>query len=298
MGDPKISVIMSTYNPLGDGKVKGAVESVLAQTCRDFEFLICDDGSGEEGARLLEELAGWDARIRLLRNGERRGLAYGLNRCIREARGAYLARMDDDDFSLPERFQAQLDYLEGHPEVSFVGCNAKLMDEERIWGRRRMPERPSERDFLQYSPYIHPTVMFRRSVFQGREGYRAGTMRGEDLELFMRLAGEGLCGVNLQQELFCYREDRGSYQRRTVRSRLDEVGIRCRGYRKLGLLFPAGWLCALRPLAAGCVPPGLLYRLKAYSHRRYREEGESVQDAKGRGEQAKMADLSPPVGEG
>ncbi len=276
MSSPKISVIMSTYNPSRDGGLREAVQSVLEQTYPDFEFLICDDGSGEEGAVLLEELGAKDARIRLLKNRERKGLACGLNRCIREARGSYLARMDDDDISLPDRFRVQLDYLEGHPEAAFVGCNAKLMSRNRIWGSRRMPERPSERDFLRYSPYIHPTVMFRRSVFQGREGYRTDTVRGEDLELFMRLAGEGLRGVNLQQELFCYREDRDSYQRRTARSRLDEVKIRCRGYGRLGILFPAGWLCALRPLAACCVPPGLLYRLKTGRHQRYGEEGDGM----------------------
>lgn len=266
MEKPKISVIMSTYDPPGDGRLQGAVQSVLGQTCQDFDFLICDDGSGEENAKLLEETAAQDPRIRLLRNRERRGLAYGLNRCIREARGSYLARMDDDDLCLPERFRVQLDYLEGHPETAFVGCNVKLISGDHIWGSRRMPERPSRKDFLRYSPYIHPTVMFRRGVFQGREGYREGTMRGEDLELFMRLEEEGIWGVNLQQELFCYREDRDSYRRRTVRSRLDEAWIRCRGYGRLGILFPAGWLCALRPLAACCVPPGLLYRLKTGSH--------------------------------
>lgn len=273
MDGPKISVLMSTYNPSRDGGFLEAVQSVLGQTYEDFEFLICDDGSGEEGAGLLEKTASQDSRIRLLRNRERRGLAYGLNHCIREARGSYLARMDDDDLCLPERFQVQLEYLEGHPETAFVGCNAKLMSEDCIWGSRRMPERPSERDFLKYSPYIHPTVMFRRSVFQGREGYRTDTVRGEDLELFMRLAGEGIQGVNLQEELFCYREERDSYQRRTVRSRLDEVKIRCRGYGRLGILFPVGWLCALRPLAAACVPPGILYQLKAG---RSQEDGNGV----------------------
>lgn len=263
MKDPKVSVVMSTYNPSRDGGFPEAVQSVLGQTYGDFEFLICDDGSGEEGARLLEETASQDPRIRLLRNRGRRGLAYGLNRCIGEARGSYLARMDDDDLCLPGRFQAQLEYLEGHPEAAFVGCNAKLMGQGRMWGHRRMPEKPAKEDFLKFSPYIHPTVMFRRGVFQGREGYRADTVRGEDLELFMRLAGEGIQGANLQEELFCYREGKESYQRRTVRSRLDEVGIRYRGYVGLGILFPVGWLCALRPLAAACVPPGMLYRLKA-----------------------------------
>ncbi len=271
MSVPKISVVMSTYDPSGDRGIREAVRSVLWQTYGDFEFLICDDGSGEEGAALLEELAAGDRRIRLLRNRERMGLAYGLNRCISEARGSCLARMDDDDICLPERFRLQLEYLEGHPEAGFVGCNAKLMGQGRIWGSRQMPERPQKKDFLRYSPYIHPTVMFRREVFQGREGYREGTVRGEDLELFMRLAWEGVQGVNLQQELFCYREERDSYQRRTVKSRLDEVGIRYRGYERLGILFPAGWLCALRPLAAACVPSGILYRL-----RRGRDAGRDI----------------------
>ena len=219
-------------------------------------------------------------RIRLIGGGSNRGLGYSLNLCIRAAKGKYLARMDDDDICAPERLRIQAAYLERHPEIDFVGCNAGLIGREGVWGHRRMPELPKKKDFLRYSPYIHPAVMFRRSLFEGRSLYRTNTRRGEDYELFMRLTAEGCQGYNLQKELFFYREDEESYRRREWGSRLDEVKIRRDGFRRLGLLLPWGWLYVLRPLAAGCVPCTLVPMLKKASseilinQNRKMEEGE------------------------
>lgn len=278
MAIPKISVIMSTYNPGSCPYLREAVLSVLNQTYTDFEFIICDDGSGEEALALLRELASKDSRIRLIKNEGNGGLAHGLNRCIAEAAGKYLARMDDDDICLPERLQIQYEYLEKHPETDFVGCNARLIDREGDWGCRKMPEQPEKKDFLRFSPYIHPAVMLRRSVFDGREAYRTDTVRGEDYELFMRLTEQGFRGCNIQQELFCYRENQDSYKKRKLGSRLDEVKIRGRGFARLGILLPVGWLYVLRPLAAGCIPPGLLYKVRKVHHRRDGElEYEKIQ---------------------
>lgn len=281
MAIPKISVIMSTYNSGPCPYLREAVMSVLNQTYTDFEFIICDDGSGEEALTLLRELSEKDSRIRLISNRKNGGLAQGLNRCIAEAGGKYLARMDDDDVSLPERLRVQCEYLENHPETDFVGCNATLINREGGWGRRKMPEKPEKKDFLRFSPYIHPAVMLRRSIFEGQEAYRTDTVRGEDYELFMRLTEQGFRGYNIQQELFCYRENQDSYKKRGITSRFDEVKIRGRGFAQLGILLPIGWLYVFRPLAAGCIPPGLLYRIRKVHHRR---DGESANETGYRGD--------------
>lgn len=272
---PKISVIMCTYNPVMN-YLRESVLSVLNQSEDDFEFLIYDDGSGQETLALLRELAAGDFRIRLILSRENRGLAWGLNRCIAEAEGSYLARMDDDDISLPERFQVQAEYLDRHPEIDFAGCNVRLIDGEGGWGLRKMPERPEKRDFLRFSPYVHPAVMFRRSIFDGGRVYRTDTVRGEDYELFMRLTAQGFRGCNIQRELFCYRENSASYKKRKPAARVDEIRIRAGGFAQLGVMFPVGWLYVLRPLAAGCIPSGLLYRIRKIHHRR---DGEAEYEA-------------------
>lgn len=260
----RVSVIMGIYNQQNKEQLQAAVRSVLMQTFRQFEFIIYNDGSDEAVSDELRMLSGMDERIRFIDNPVNHGLAYSLNSCIDVARGEYIARMDGDDICMPERLRVQYEYLERHPETAFVGCNAGLLDDSGTWGVRRMPEHPAAKDFLRYSPFIHPTVMIRKRVLQDAQGYRATkeTLRCEDYELFMRLWRLGYTGCNLQQELFLYREDRASYQKRKMCYRMDEMKLRYRNFKELHLLFPLGWAYVLRPLAAALVPDEMIYGVK------------------------------------
>ena len=262
----KVSVIMSVYNPGDFSQVRLAVESILDQTLEDLEFLIYDDGSDQGTGKLLRELAGKDDRIRLLGGGENKGIAAGLNACIRQSRGEYIARMDADDISLPRRLERQAEFLSSHPEYGFVGCCAGLLEGSRIRGHRSMPEAPKSRDFLPYSPYIHPSVMFRRPALTEAGGYSESrhTLRCEDYDLFMRLHVLGCYGYNLQEELFLYREDTAAYQRRKFRYRLDELRLRRKGFPALGLRGPLVLAAVFRPLLAGLLPKKLLKWMKGF----------------------------------
>lgn len=266
---PKISVIMSIYNQWNSEYLDQAVMSILNQTFRDFEFIIYDDGSDHAVCSQLEKYEQLDSRITLIRSSENCGLAYSLNTCINVARGKYLARMDDDDISDSERLAVQYEYMENHPEIAYVGCNARLIDSGGVWGHRVMPEFPMKYSFLRYSPFIHPSVMIRRSIFDTQEAYRFSkdTWRCEDYELFMRLMRLGYRGANIQQELFCYREDANSYRKRKLKYRVDEMKLRYRNFKELGLLYPIGWLYVVRPLAAAMVPSKLIYMAKKLYHR-------------------------------
>lgn len=252
----KISVIMGIYNQQNREQLSEAIHSVLEQTFREFEFIIYNDGSDEDVAEYLRECSKLDDRIRFIDSPVNHGLAYSLNSCIGVAGGKYIARMDGDDICMPKRLQIQYDYLEQHPEIAFVGGNAGLLENGDIWGVREMPERPKARDFLRYSPYIHPSVMIRRSIFEETEGYHTEreTLRCEDYELFMRLWRLGYHGYNLQQELLLYREDGASYKKRRLCYRVDEMKLRYRNFKELHILFPDGWIYVLRPLAAALVP--------------------------------------------
>ena len=120
MSYPKVSIIMATYNR--SATIKRAIDSMLAQTLRDFEFIIVDDGSSDETPQVLSECAAADARIRLLRQ-ENKGLAAARNAGADKARGKYLAFMDDDDISLPLRLERQVGFLRNNPDYAACHCD-------------------------------------------------------------------------------------------------------------------------------------------------------------------------------
>ena len=264
MSEILVTVIMGVYNQHSRRRLAEAVNSILCQTMHSWELIICDDGSDGEAAHHLQEYENVDERVRVIRHRENRGLAATLNTCIAQAKGKYIARMDADDISKPERLEKQYRFLEEHKEFAFAGCNADLINDDGVWGVRRMPERPSRRDFLPFSPFIHPSVMVRREVYLASGGYYVSkeTWRCEDYELFMRLYAQGYCGCNMQDSLFCYREDKESYERRKFRYRVDEARIRRRNFKNLGMKGPLAWLYILRPIAAGLLPAAALMYLK------------------------------------
>ena len=260
--NPLISVIMGVYNQYDEQALKAAVSSVLDQTLGDLEFIIWDDGSDERAGALLRQLPSLDERIILAGREENRGLAFSLNECIKIARGKYIARMDADDYSFPARLEKQVAFLEDHPEYGWCGTSAELFDEDGTWGVRIMPEVPSVRDFYKYSPFIHPSVVFRAGLFFDDNGYSEDgeTLRCEDYEIFMKLMKRGVRGYNLPEILFRYREDKASYEKRNIRTRFRESKIRYRNFRDMKMLFPLGWIYVLRPVAA-CLLPHFIVRI-------------------------------------
>ncbi len=266
---PTVSVIMGVYNQKNEVELMQAVNSILVQTFEDFEFLIYDDGSEGDAAEYVQSLCSLDTRIRVIRNEVNKGLAFSLNQCIHIARGKYLARMDADDISLPNRLEEEVKFLEDHPEYAWVGTNAKVFEHEYIWGTLVMAETPNEYNFLPFSPYIHPSVMFRRELFEAGNGYEVSeeTLRCEDYELFLRLYLQGLRGYNLQKVLFLYRQGVSSYKKRTWRTRKNEAKIRRKYFPLLKLPKVKRMLYEMRPIVTGFIP----YRMIAvYKQRRLR----------------------------
>lgn len=123
---PRVSAIMSVFN--GAGHLKESIESILAQTCRDFELLIIDDGSEDNTLEIMHDYAVKDERIKIIRNQENIGLTKSLNRAMKQATATYIARHDADDVAAPNRFEEQLDALENKPEYDVVGTNCYFVD--------------------------------------------------------------------------------------------------------------------------------------------------------------------------
>jgi glycosyltransferase involved in cell wall biosynthesis len=124
ISDPQVTVLLCVWN--GEPHLKAAVDSILAQTFHDFEFLIIDDASTDGTPKFLASLT--DPRVRVVRNETNLGLTRSLNRGLKLARGELIARQDADDWSTPDRLELQLPFLRANPPVVAVGAQAQLID--------------------------------------------------------------------------------------------------------------------------------------------------------------------------
>ena len=256
----QISILMSVYNPV-EAELSQAVSSICRQNFTDWELLLYNDGSDDAYENVFVHINGMDPRIRYIRGKTNHGLWYGLNRCIEYASGRYLARMDGDDESLPERLSEQYLFLETHPEYNWVGSSIQLFDGDAVWGERSYPEMPKKEDYLEYLPYAHPTVMFRREIFDERGGYR-NRMRSEDYELFMRMQAYGMQGYNIQKPLLKYREDPAGERKRSYREYIEESRVRRTGFRNLHISGVRAVPYIIKPLISGLLPEGLWKQMK------------------------------------
>ena len=251
----EISIIMGVFNP-DKTRFFQAVNSIIHQTFQSWELILYDDGSDKIGAQYIRAAAARDHRIAYIRASQNLGLAHALNACIERASGRYIARMDDDDIAARDRLEKQYHFLNTHPQFQWVGSNAELFDERGVWGYQKMPEMPEKEDFLFNSPYIHPSVMFRRQVLIKNGGYSVDRQYrfSEDYELFMRLHRKGNRGYNLQEPLLQYFEDYTSHKKRTYKRRIHEMRLRYRGFKDLEILHKGTFHYVLKPLLIGAVP--------------------------------------------
>lgn len=261
---PKVSVIMGVYNCKDFSLLDKSVDSILDQSLRDIEFLICDDGSTNGTLEHLKEIEKKDNRIRVLSYTHNKGLAHALNTCLSEASGEYIARQDDDDISHPERLKKQNAFLDKYKEFAIVGTTADIYDDSGVWGEYRVPERPGKEDFLWNSPFMHPTIMARRNAYDVVKGYRIAkeTRRCEDYDLFMRMYTLGIKGYNIQEKLYKYRiVNNCKTKHRPMKYRIDEAIVRFKGYKNLGL-YPQGIIYVLKPIIIGLIPATLFNKIK------------------------------------
>jgi glycosyltransferase involved in cell wall biosynthesis len=222
MPSPKISVIMPIYN--GERYLSEAIESTLNQTFSDFEFLILDDGSTDRSSSIISGYN--DPRIKVFSHANR-GLAATLNRGIALAAGKYIARQDQDDLSLPERFERQITFLENNPRVGMVGTWAKIF--EGSDETSRVHDHPAKNYLLKFdlmfnNPFVHSSVMIRKTVLEQVGGYSTDKSRQppEDYELWSRIARISDV-ANIPEVLHVYREVPHSMSRDGLNPFLERV---------------------------------------------------------------------------
>jgi glycosyltransferase involved in cell wall biosynthesis len=201
--NPKLSVVMPVFN--GEAYLEKAIDSVLTQTFKAFEFLIVNDGSKDKTAEILDQYARQDDRIKIYTHEKNRGIVDSLNRGLVKAGTKYIARMDADDICALTRLEEQYDFLEKNKDHVLVATQAKLMDaEEHITGETHFPAGDTDirkELFHGRNVIFHSTVLFRND-FQLL--YRNDAYPAEDYDLWLRLLEKGKVHL-LDKRLMYYR---------------------------------------------------------------------------------------------
>lgn len=254
MSDKMVSVIIACHN--GEQYIDLCLESLVNQTYKDIEIVICDDCSTDNSWSCLNKWKEKHSNIVLLQNVENLFAAATRNKCIEAAKGEYIAIQDVDDISERNRIESLVNVLENE-NIDFVSTSASVFDndpEQVVSILDLKKEYPQKRDFLFGLPFMHPATMFKKECLLSVGGYRVSkeTRRGQDYDLFMRLYAKGYKGKNLSIPLYRFRVDKDNYKRRTFKARLGEIAIRKRGFKEMGLM-PLGWLFVYKPLLAHVV---------------------------------------------
>lgn len=197
-----VSVLMPVYNTAL--YLREAMDSMLCQTFKDFELIVLDDCSPDNAEEILDAYD--DSRIVRYKGEKNVGLSNVLNVGIGMARGKYIARMDSDDISLPQRLLVQVDYLEKHPDVDLVSVGMRLFGaKEGIWIREINSEKVKI-EALFHSPLLHASSVWRKDAFE-KQGlrFRQEMVPAEDYDLWTRAMLKGLKLVNLPEVLYEYR---------------------------------------------------------------------------------------------
>ena len=259
----RLAVIMSLYKNDTLEFVKLAVESILNQTYSQFDFYIQYDGYIPQ--YVDDYLSGLqDYRMHIYRREENKGLAYSLNELLTIVMAKdyeYIARMDADDISMPERFEKQIAYMESHPDTECLGTWAiEIKSDGSEFFCKQMPETHEGcwEQFMIRDCMIHPTVMYRRSYIEKAGVYSLDTYFGEDTMMWAQGFAAGCKFANLPEYLFKFRLNDDFFNRR--RGWKHAKGILTLRWRVNKMLhYPVkAYLYAIAYAGAKMMPKGIL----------------------------------------
>jgi len=185
---PQISVIMLAYE---SGKyIRASIESILAQTFKDFELLIIYDDSKDDTIKIIEEFVKKDERVKCIKNENRKGIVGAANTGLKYAKGKYIARLDSDDLSLPDRLEKQITFMEENPQYGLLGGGYRQIDSEgKILSNSWIPSAVPEKikSILLFENYFaQSTIFIRRTVLDITGFYDENILSMEDYNLWVR----------------------------------------------------------------------------------------------------------------
>lgn len=204
MKSPKVSVLMPAYN--AEKYLVEAIESILNQTFTDFEFIIIDDCSADKTWEIIQKYSKKDKRIIAIKNEENLKLSATLNKGIDVCKGEYIARMDADDWSYPDRLQKQYDVISRDSNIGILGGAMEVCDENlEIKNIRKYNLSDSEirKSLFKYSPFCHPATIFKKEALLQYK-YSIELNDAEDYDLYFRI-GKSYKLQNLNDIVIKYR---------------------------------------------------------------------------------------------
>ena len=266
-----ISIIMPIFNPNIE-YLNDSINSIFNQTFYNWELIIIiDKYSKTQDSKMLEILSKYKTiyNIRYMINNKKLGVIASLNKGILYSKGEFIARMDHDDICEPERLELQMKKLK-NDNIDFVGSWSTIIDEHgRKLGELRPPCTPYliRKKLLFHTPFIHPTMMFKRKVLLSAGLYDLRAGHSQDLELYMRLINKGYIGVNISKPLLKLRENTKSITRGKtwIFSRLDYIKVKVIGIIKYDFHKPLDLLFVIASFLTILLPPPLVNRIKKIS---------------------------------
>jgi glycosyltransferase involved in cell wall biosynthesis len=255
---PKVSVIMPVKN--GKSFLSEAIESILAQTFSNFEFIIVDDASTDNSSTIVRQYK--DDRILLVTSKNHLGLTASLNKALKQAKGEYIARMDADDISLPERLQRQVEVLDADAELKLCGSWVELIDKKGIKiGERKYPVEYDliQKDIMRYNPFVHPSIMMKKNILSAIGHYDEGLDGAEDYDLFLRIVkkykSSNIPAILLKYRLGSHRVSHNQLKK------LERAALRTRIKALTDYKYPL-WqsIYLLKPLISHSVPATLKHK--------------------------------------
>ena len=244
MVTPELSVVMSVYNTPLDF-LRESIDSILNQTFKDFEFIIIDDGNSDGGIiGLLSDYRNKDGRIRIISNDTNLGLTKSLNIGLDNCSGKYIARMDADDISLPDRFRTQLNFLDENPEISLVGSNTIGFDGDRVLYDESLLHRRTDKQeifdirmLLENVCFAHPTFMFRKQFLDEKNiRYREDLRYAQDYGIVIDILNNYGKIHKIEKSLLKYREHQGQISQKSHGQ--QEQCQSLTSFRRLKFIFP------------------------------------------------------------
>lgn len=240
-----------------------AIQSLLNQTYSDWNLIMCDDGSTDDTYNVAENYRQlYPDKIILIKNDENKGLNYTLNHCLEYATGEYIARMDGDDISLPERFEREVEFLDKNPQYAIVSTPMIYFDEQGEFRRGKGGGEPTLKDFVKGNPFSHAPCMVKKEAYDAVCGYtvKRNLLRVEDYHLWIKMYEKGYRGFNLEEPLYKMRDGREAFQRRKFKYRINEAYVKVLAVSKLKLSI-INYIYILRPIIVGLLPTTLYNHL-------------------------------------
>jgi len=203
--DPLVSIIIPVYN--GEKYVRETLDSCMDQTYQNIEIIIVDDESKDNTLDILKEYEKKDNRIQVISVSKQNGLGNVINIGIRQSKGEYIARMDEDDVMYPTRLEKQVEYLNNNPKCVAVGGQIDIIDaQSKITGHREYAneDKDIKKNMFLFQPFAHPAVTLRRSAVEAVGLYPENMWKVEDVKFFFLLSKQGEFH-NIQDTVIKYR---------------------------------------------------------------------------------------------